>query len=166
MFGRIGWRRAGEVVGAGRRRGLHVDRCRRPGARLGRRAHRAQRPADAKRSFGYHRLRVLAKFVNGCALLFIVAWISFEAIERLLNPGARERARDLVDRHHWPRHQSHRVRHAPPRLLARRHERLGRGHLHVLGDFVAPAAAIVAALVIRGRAGCPSIRSSPCWCAH
>jgi cobalt-zinc-cadmium efflux system protein len=46
----------------------------------------AARPADTRRSFGYQRLRVLATFVNGCALLFIVAWIGVEAVQRLLNP--------------------------------------------------------------------------------
>jgi cobalt-zinc-cadmium efflux system protein len=46
----------------------------------------AARPADTRRSFGYQRLRVLATFVNGCALLFIVAWIAVEAVQRLLNP--------------------------------------------------------------------------------
>jgi cobalt-zinc-cadmium efflux system protein len=46
----------------------------------------AARPADRRRSFGYQRLRVLATFVNGCALLFIVAWIAIEAVQRLLNP--------------------------------------------------------------------------------
>jgi cobalt-zinc-cadmium efflux system protein len=48
--------------------------------------HLARRPADPRRSFGYQRLRVLATFVNGCALLFIVAWIAIEAVQRLLNP--------------------------------------------------------------------------------
>ena len=47
----------------------------------------ASRPADARRSFGYQRLRVLATFVNGCALLFIVAWIAVEAVQRLLHPA-------------------------------------------------------------------------------
>jgi cobalt-zinc-cadmium efflux system protein len=46
----------------------------------------AGRPADTRRSFGYQRLRVLATFVNGCALLFIVAWIAVEAVQRLLSP--------------------------------------------------------------------------------
>jgi cobalt-zinc-cadmium efflux system protein len=48
--------------------------------------HLARRPADHKRSFGYQRLRVLATFVNGCALLFIVAWILIAAAGRLLHP--------------------------------------------------------------------------------
>lgn len=44
------------------------------------------RPADRKRTFGYHRFPVLAAFVNGLALLLIVGWIVFEAIGRLLEP--------------------------------------------------------------------------------
>jgi cobalt-zinc-cadmium efflux system protein len=44
------------------------------------------RPADRKRTFGYHRFPVLAAFVNGLALLVIVGWIAFEAIGRLLEP--------------------------------------------------------------------------------
>ena len=46
----------------------------------------AARPADTRRSFGYQRLRVLATFVNGCALLFLVAWIAIAAVQRLLDP--------------------------------------------------------------------------------
>ena len=62
----------------------------------------AARPADTRRSFGYQRLRVLATFVNGCALLFIVAWIAIEAVQRLLDPVAVERDRDPVDRRARP----------------------------------------------------------------
>jgi cobalt-zinc-cadmium efflux system protein len=48
--------------------------------------HLARRPADHKRSFGYQRLRVIATFVNGCALLFLVAWIVIAAAGRLFHP--------------------------------------------------------------------------------
>src|ERR1044071_5022107 len=48
----------------------------------------ALRPADLRRSFGYQRLRVLATFINGCALLGIVAWIAFTAVRRWFEPGA------------------------------------------------------------------------------
>lgn len=44
------------------------------------------RPADRKRTFGYHRFPVLAAFVNGLILLAIVGWIAFEAVGRLLEP--------------------------------------------------------------------------------
>lgn len=46
----------------------------------------SSRPADAKRSFGYHRFQIIAAFVNGLTLLVIVAWIVFEAVQRLLDP--------------------------------------------------------------------------------
>jgi cobalt-zinc-cadmium efflux system protein len=48
--------------------------------RLGRRA------ADARRSFGYHRLQVLAAFVNGLMLFAIAGWIVVEAAQRLMEP--------------------------------------------------------------------------------
>ena len=44
------------------------------------------RPADAKRSYGYHRFQILAAFVNGLTLVGIVVWILFEAISRFLAP--------------------------------------------------------------------------------
>lgn len=47
----------------------------------------ARRPPDAKRSFGYQRLQVLAAFVNGLALLAIVVGIAIEAIRKLLAPA-------------------------------------------------------------------------------
>jgi cobalt-zinc-cadmium efflux system protein len=45
------------------------------------------RPADSRRTFGFHRFPVLAAFVNGLALFVIVAWIAFEAVQRLLDPA-------------------------------------------------------------------------------
>lgn len=44
------------------------------------------RPPDKKRSFGYHRIQILAAFVNGITLIAIVAWILIEAVQRLLSP--------------------------------------------------------------------------------
>ncbi|WP_044436642.1 cation diffusion facilitator family transporter [Skermanella aerolata] len=46
----------------------------------------ARRPADLKRSYGYHRFQVLAAFVNGISLFAISVWITIEAIGRLFNP--------------------------------------------------------------------------------
>ncbi|MEA2935517.1 MAG: cobalt-zinc-cadmium efflux system protein [Variibacter sp.] len=45
-----------------------------------------RRPADAKRTYGYRRLEVLAAFVNGIALLALTIWIAVEAIRRLAYP--------------------------------------------------------------------------------
>ncbi|MFQ6006181.1 MAG: cation diffusion facilitator family transporter [Woeseia sp.] len=44
------------------------------------------RPADTKRSYGYHRFQILAAFVNGLSLLVIVGWILIEAVRRMIAP--------------------------------------------------------------------------------
>jgi cobalt-zinc-cadmium efflux system protein len=106
----------------------------------------ASRPADPRRSFGYQRLRVLATFINGCALLFIVGWISFEAIQRLLNPIAVNATAML-----WIGSIGLAVN-----LIVFAMLRQGYAHdmniaaatLHVLGDLLGSVAAIVAASVI------------------
>ncbi len=46
----------------------------------------ARRPASARRSYGHHRLQVLAAFINGSALIGIAAWIGLEAARRLFSP--------------------------------------------------------------------------------
>ncbi len=50
-------------------------------------AYLSTRPADDKRTFGYRRAEVLAAQLNVGALLGITAWICWEAVERLRNPG-------------------------------------------------------------------------------
>jgi cobalt-zinc-cadmium efflux system protein len=108
--------------------------------------HISSRPADAKRSFGYQRLRVLATFVNGCALLFIVAWIGIEAVQRLLDPvpvnaeiilwvGSIGLAVNLVVFAMLRRGDSHDMN-------------ISAATLHVLGDLLGSGAAIMAALII------------------
>src|SRR6185437_4084032 len=44
----------------------------------------AARPADARRSFGYARMEVLAGFANALVQVLLVVWIAYEAIGRLL----------------------------------------------------------------------------------
>ncbi len=43
-------------------------------------------PADATRSFGWGRIKVLAAFVNGLTLLVLAVWIIVEAVQRLHDP--------------------------------------------------------------------------------
>jgi cobalt-zinc-cadmium efflux system protein len=45
-----------------------------------------RRPADRMRSYGYRRLEVLVAFVNGCALFLIAAWVIIEAARRFTAP--------------------------------------------------------------------------------
>lgn len=49
-------------------------------------ARMARKPADTLRSYGYHRVQILAAFSNGVFFILIVGWIGYEAIHRLLNP--------------------------------------------------------------------------------
>jgi cobalt-zinc-cadmium efflux system protein len=49
-------------------------------------AHFARRPADARRSFGYARLEVLAGYSNALLQFALVAWIAVEAVLRLMQP--------------------------------------------------------------------------------
>ena len=106
----------------------------------------AARPADRRRSFGYQRLRVLATFVNGCALLFIVAWIAIEAVQRLLNPvsvnatailwvGGLGLCVNLVVFAMLRRGDSHDMN-------------IAAASLHVLGDLLGSVAAVLAGVVI------------------
>jgi cobalt-zinc-cadmium efflux system protein len=46
----------------------------------------ASRPADLRRSYGYHRVSILAALVNAVTLIVIVIAIAFEAVRRLANP--------------------------------------------------------------------------------
>ena len=45
-----------------------------------------RRAADSKRTFGYLRFEVIAGFLNAVTLFAIVAWIAYEAWERLQAP--------------------------------------------------------------------------------
>ena len=106
----------------------------------------AGRPGDARRSYGYHRFPVLAAYVNALTLLLIVVWIAGEAVGRLRQPvevlAGPMLAVAVVGLL---------VNVAAFRLLhGGRTDNLNvRGALlHVLGDLLGSAAAIVAALVI------------------
>ncbi|MGM0914990.1 MAG: cation diffusion facilitator family transporter [Pseudomonadota bacterium] len=106
----------------------------------------SRRPADGRRSYGYHRVQTLAAFVNGLTLIAIVVWIAIEAVRRFLSP---------VD-----------VMGAPMLVIAalglvvnlvvfailhagdRDNLNIRGAALHVLGDLLGSVAAIVAALVI------------------
>lgn len=110
------------------------------GFRLGR------RPADARRSFGYSRLEVLAGLINAMTLFALVGWIVYEAVQRLLEP--------------------HEVLAGPMMIVAvlglvvnlvvfrilsnadSDHVNIKGALLHVLGDLLGSVGAIVAAMVI------------------
>jgi cobalt-zinc-cadmium efflux system protein len=46
----------------------------------------AQRPADADKTYGYHRAGTLAAFTNAILLVILSLWLGYEAVERLRAP--------------------------------------------------------------------------------
>ncbi|MFN2431483.1 MAG: cation diffusion facilitator family transporter [Gemmatimonadota bacterium] len=48
----------------------------------------AGRPATLRKTFGYHRLEVLAALLNGLTLWAVVAFLAWEAVQRLHAPSA------------------------------------------------------------------------------
>lgn len=46
----------------------------------------ARRPADARRTYGYHRVGILTALVNAVSLIVIALFIFWEAVDRLRNP--------------------------------------------------------------------------------
>ncbi|WP_220196087.1 cation diffusion facilitator family transporter [Ktedonospora formicarum] len=49
-------------------------------------AVQAERPANARKTFGYHRVGILAAMVNAITLILITFWILWEAIQRFQHP--------------------------------------------------------------------------------
>lgn len=108
--------------------------------------HVSTRPADALRSYGYHRFQILAAFVNGLALLAIVAWILVEAVGRLMSPP--DVAASLM---FWVATGGLIVNVAAFVVLHggdRDNMNMRGAALHVLGDLLGSVAAISAAVVI------------------
>lgn len=46
----------------------------------------AERPANARRTFGYHRVGILAALINALTLVLITIWILWEAVQRFQRP--------------------------------------------------------------------------------
>lgn len=102
---------------------------------------------DLRRSYGYHRMQVLAAFVNGLALVAIAGWIVIEAATRIAEPvnvlgrpmliiaslGLVVNIAAFAILHQGHGEASLNVRGAA---------------LHVLGDLLGSVAAIVAAVTI------------------
>ncbi|WP_267220630.1 cation diffusion facilitator family transporter [Dyella silvae] len=107
----------------------------------------ARRPADARRSYGYGRLEVLAGFVNALTQFALVGFIAYEAVMRLFEPTHILSGMMLVVA----------VIGLLVNLLVLRtlhghaHDdvNLAGATLHVLGDLLGSVAAVVAALLVR-----------------
>lgn len=49
-------------------------------------ARTARRPADPLRTYGYHRMQIIAALMNGFGFIALVIWIAVEAVQRLREP--------------------------------------------------------------------------------
>ncbi|MGB5940337.1 MAG: cation diffusion facilitator family transporter [Rhodanobacter sp.] len=110
-------------------------------------ARMAARPADARRSYGYGRMEVLAGFVNALGQFVLVGWIVYEAVTRLLHPGEILSGMMLAVAVVGLLVNALVLR----TLHGHAHDdvNLAGASLHVLGDLLGSLAAVLAALAIR-----------------
>lgn len=105
----------------------------------------SHRDEDQRLTYGYHRWQVLAAFVNGLTLMGLVGWVLFEAYDRLLNPQLMLPLPALtvatiglivnLIAYRWLHH-------------AEDNANVRSAALHVLGDILGSASAIIAALTV------------------
>ena len=105
----------------------------------------SRRGGDTRLSYGYHRFQVLAAFINGMTLAALVVWILYEAYERIQAPEAMIPIPALI-----VASIGFAVNLVAFRWLhgAERNANVRAAALHVLGDLLGSAAAIIAALVV------------------
>jgi cobalt-zinc-cadmium efflux system protein len=107
--------------------------------------HISQKGDDHRLSYGYHRFQVLAAFINGLLLAALVIWIAIEAVSRVANPEPMLPLPALsiavvglivnIVAYRWLHGASDSTN-------------VQSAALHVLGDLLGSAAAIVAALCV------------------
>ena len=107
--------------------------------------HLSRRSGDTRLSYGYHRFQVLASFLNGLTLAALVVWILFEAYKRIRAPEAMIPIPALI-----VASIGFAVNLIAYRWLhgTERNANVRAAALHVLGDLLGSAAAIVAATVV------------------
>jgi cobalt-zinc-cadmium efflux system protein len=107
----------------------------------------AQRPPTASKTFGYHRVEILAAFVNGLVLWLVVGLIAHEAYQRCFDPppvrslgmiGIAAVGLGVNLASLWV------LRPAPAKSL-----NVHAAFVHVLGDVLGSVAAILAGVAIR-----------------
>ena len=105
----------------------------------------ARRPADTRRTYGYHRVGILAALLNGVTLILIVVLVAIEAVRRLGHPEPVAGGIVIV---------SALVAIAVNSFIALRLHDSGESLntraalLHVLGDLAASVGVVVAGVVI------------------
>lgn len=105
----------------------------------------ARRPADQRRSYGYHRVSILVALVNAVTLIVIVIAIAYEAVRRLAYPVPVHGGIVIVTALIGIALNSYIAF-----GLRREHKSLNMraALLHIVGDMVASAGVVIAGLVI------------------
>jgi cobalt-zinc-cadmium efflux system protein len=107
----------------------------------------AERPPTARKTFGYHRIEIVAAFVNGLAMWLVVGLIWHEAYRRFWQPPVVHTAGMLL-----VAAAGLGVNLAVMLLLRRSHRQslnIRAAFLHVLGDALGSLAALFAAAAMR-----------------
>ncbi|HET7663158.1 MAG TPA: cation diffusion facilitator family transporter [Rhodanobacteraceae bacterium] len=106
----------------------------------------ARKPADARRSYGYGRIEVLSGFVSALFQVVLIVFIVVEAIKRLLHPEPILSGMML-----WVAVAGFIINMVVLRML-HHHDpddvNMGGARLHVLGDLLGSAGAVIAAILI------------------
>ena len=108
--------------------------------------HVSKRPADSRLTYGYQRFQILAAFVNGLTLLFIVGWITYEAMHRFFVP--RDVMGETMLMVAGIGLVVNIVAFAVLHTGDRENLNIRGAALHVAGDLLGSVAAIIAAIVI------------------
>ncbi len=106
----------------------------------------SSRPADSGKTFGYYRVEILAALFNGILMLFVTAWIFYQAYLRIVSPVAIRTTEMLVIAI-----AGFVVNLVSAALLVGASEKdinLRAAFLHMIGDTVSSAAVIIGAIVI------------------
>lgn len=108
--------------------------------------HAARRPSNSRRTYGYHRIGILAALANAVTLVVLAVWIAWEAVERLKSPAPPVGVTMIVVAaaaifingliSYWLHSDA-------------RHDLNIRGaYLHMLGDALTAFAVVVAGLIV------------------
>jgi cobalt-zinc-cadmium efflux system protein len=106
----------------------------------------SRQPVTQQKSFGYLRWEILAALVNGTALLLVCAWIGWESISRFRSPEMVDGGTMLLVASIGLCANGAAAWLLRPVSVASLNVR--GAYLHVLGDLLASAGAVVAALLI------------------
>jgi cobalt-zinc-cadmium efflux system protein len=107
----------------------------------------AERPATARKTYGYYRLEILAAFANGIILVLLSIFVVYEALQRWRSPGVEILGGELT----LIALGGLVINLIAARLLSSSHKddlNLRGAWLHVMGDVLGSIAAIVTGVLI------------------